>query len=296
MKRKIIKQRDSYTVTLPIRWVRDNGLERNDEIQVSQEHENLVLAPGDVKKQKKKTEVDITPSTFNVYRSVVGGLFRGGYDEIKVNYEDMKIIPELQKALGTFYGLEMFDITKKSCVIRALFREEAAELSSHTNKIIHAIKTIQEIILDDMKNKRFNSDEELAQLRWNVIKQRDLIARTTVQQRLFDNKHFPYHTIAFNLWYIARAYVYMYKSLKKKAKFNEKTIDLFKKVSKYFSDNFAGMNKQEVIKKYEDFSKIVQPAIKTVEEKKEGSVVASYCVNILMLTQSCNSLIMQLNY
>ena len=43
MKRKIIKQKSAYTITLPIEWIRDNNLTGADEIEVTNQNNDLVI-------------------------------------------------------------------------------------------------------------------------------------------------------------------------------------------------------------------------------------------------------------
>jgi len=292
MKRRLIKQKDSYTITVPIDWVRSNSIDKDSEVSMSIEQNKLIIQPGDTEKQLKKTEVKAESTDFKVYRSLIGGLYRGAYDEIKLSFNNPKIIPALQNTVDTLYGYEIFDIDKKSCVIRTVFKEQAGEISSHINKMIHIIKTMQDIILEDIQNNKLDSLKELDQFRWNCLKHRDLIARTIIQQKLLDNNHFPYYNIAFNLWQIARAYFYMYKSINNKQ--NPENIKLLEKVNNFFKTNFAKENSEKISKKYNDFSSIINNAIDLT--KKEKSTIASFCLQILMLSQSTNSSLLLLNY
>jgi phosphate uptake regulator len=295
MKRRVIQQKGSYTLTLPIKWVKDNELEKNDEISVTEEDNRLILEPGEAKKRPKSTQLTVTSSIFRTYRSLIGGLYRGGYDEIKVNFKDPKLIKELQKTVDTLYGFEVFSIDQNSCVFRSIYTEQATELKSHVNKAIHNIKTMQKIIFEDLKSKKQDSKEELLQFRNNVLKQRDIVARTIVRQKLFDNKHFPYQTIAYNLWYIARFYYYLYMSSSPK-KVSKQDLDLLEKTNKYFDKSFERINNMRLLEKHEEFIDLFDSI--TGHMKKKGSVspVYSYCNTILFLIHACNSSILLLNY
>ena len=80
---------------------------------------------------------------------------RGGYDEIHVRFNDPRTVSELQKTANILYGFEIFDITEKSYVIKSVYDEEIGNISAYTRKIIHTIKTVQAIIMEDIKNKNF---------------------------------------------------------------------------------------------------------------------------------------------
>jgi hypothetical protein len=292
MKRRIIKQKDSFTVTLPIKWIRDNQLE-NAEINLLQEDNQIIIQPTDVEKQLRKT--DVTFEDAERARSIIGGLYRAGYDEINVKFSNPKIIPKLQEAVNSLYGLEMFDIDDKGCTIRTIYKLEKTELESHFGKMIHILKTMQTIIVDDIKRKKLDSKDELSQFRFNILKQRDIIARTIVQQKLLDNQHFPYYTLAFNLWYIARFYYKLYTSFKE-IKPTNKSINLLLKTNQYLSHTISEATREQVAEKYESYSKIVDNANKLLDDKKENHKIVSYCISILTLTSSCNSLLLQLNH
>jgi phosphate uptake regulator len=290
MKRRIIQQHNSFTLTLPIKWVRGNELVRNDEVTLSEEDNKLIIEPGEVKKQIKQTEIKLKAATYNIYRSIIGGLYRGGYDEIKVKFDDPKIIPELQKTVDSLYGFEVLEMGETSCVIKTVFKEESAELKSHINKVINIIKTMQSILMNDISTKKHNSADELLQFRNNVLKQRDLIARTIVKQKLLDNKNFPYYTIAYNLWHIARNYYYLYRALPKSVQ--KEDIDLLKKINKEFELSFS--KNPDLIERHREFAALLKAAQERIKKYKVNSI-QSYSTTIISMIQSCNSLLLLLS-
>jgi phosphate uptake regulator len=295
MKRRLIQQKDSFTLTIPIKWVRDNNLEKNDEINVIQEDNKLVLQPGELKEPIKKTEVKLTPSNFKAFRSLIGGLYRRGYDEIKVLFKDPKVISELQKTADMLYGFEVFDIDDKSCIIKSVFKVESVELKSVINKMVNIVKTMQNIITQDIKNNDLKSKEELWQFRNSIYKQRDLVARTIVKQRLLDHNHFPYYLLAFYLWHIARNYAYFYVSFPKNYKAEKQELAFLNKLTEYFNVSFTWIESEEVIERYEEYMKLMDSSLKTMSKKGKVSVIYPYCTVILLLIQSCTSSILQLS-
>ena len=67
----------------------------------------IEIEPGEGKEQIKQTEIKLEAATYNIYRSIIGGLYKGGYDEIKVKFDDPKIVPELQKTVDSLYGFDL---------------------------------------------------------------------------------------------------------------------------------------------------------------------------------------------
>lgn len=298
MKRKLIKQgAGGVTFYVPKKWVDSKGLKPGDEIEVDEQDDNLIIRPGEAKKEIKRAEIEIDLANFNIYRSILGGLYRGGYDEVKVYFKDPKVIPVLQKTVdSTFYGFEIFDVKDDSCLIKSVYTEEATEIKNHINRIIHTIKTMQEIIINDIEKNNYVSKEELLQFRSNILKHRDLVARVITQQRLLDNKNFPYHQIGFNLWNIGRNYYNLYKYLTKDTEVTKANIDYLKKVNAFFAGFFDKLKEKEVVKKHKEYDVLIDEGIKLMKNKKEASFIISYCINILMMLQSCNSSLLLINF
>ncbi|PIN79894.1 hypothetical protein COV16_01800 [Candidatus Woesearchaeota archaeon CG10_big_fil_rev_8_21_14_0_10_34_8] len=294
MRRKLIKQ-GGYGLTfyVPKKWVDSKGLKAGDEINISEEDNKLIIEPGETKKQPKKTEITINMQSFNIYRSLIGSLYRAGYDEIKVIFDDRKIIPELQKTIDSLYGFEIFDIDEKSCTIKSVYSEETTEIASHTRKMIHIIKTMQDIILEDIRNNKFISKKELFEFRSNILKQRDIIARVIVQKRSLTNKTFPHYLISNNLWNIARNYYNLYSNTTTKVKKSD--IDFLIKTNKYFAEFFERLEKHKLVEKHKTYRKTINEGISLIKTNN-ASIIISYCINILMLIQSCNSQILLTNH
>ncbi len=296
MKRTLIKQGTAgLTFYVPKKWADKKGLKPGDEVEVTLEEETLTIHAGAAKKEPKRTEVKITPENYNVYRSLIGGLYRAGYDEIKITFDDRKVITELQKTVDSLYGLEIFDIDDKSCIIKCVYTEEAVELFSHLNKIIHIIKTMQAIIIEDIEHKTYNSRDELYQFRNNILKQRDIIARTIVQQKLTENKEFPSYILSFFLWNIARNYFNLYEAIQKSYRITKQDITALKKTNDFFVDFFKDWNNHPLTKKHANYRSLIADHIQGMKTK-DASIVLSYCMNISMLIQSCGSHLLVLNY
>ena len=70
MKRRIIKQgNNSYTLTLPISWIKENHLRGGDEIEIDEEDSKLIIS---LSKDQRKVEIslDVDVSNYNS-RSII---------------------------------------------------------------------------------------------------------------------------------------------------------------------------------------------------------------------------------
>ena len=128
MKRKLIKQgKGSLTISLPKEWIDYHELNPGDSIDVNEEGNDLVIK-SDSKKTLKGTEIKLDYQSKESYRSLIGSLYRGGYDIINVKFDDNKILDNLQKAVESIYGFELMYIEKDSCVIKSIYDKERTEI------------------------------------------------------------------------------------------------------------------------------------------------------------------------
>ena len=283
------------TVYLPKKWVDEKGLKPGAEIEIIEKDGRLVLdAPG-FEKELLTKDLKLDLEGYNIYRSLIGGLYRAGYDEIKIRFDDPKVIPQLQKTIDSLYGFEVFDIDEKSCSVKCIYQEDADNLKSHAIKTVHNIKTMQSMILDDAKKGKFTSKDEIFQFRNNVLKQRDIIARSVVQQKLLDNRHFPYYMIVFNLWSIARHYFDMYDQISVRKKISAADLELMEKTNKFFSKHFTSFDKHILEEKHKAYSKLKKEILQSLEKRQNAPQIAAHCLDIMMASQACNSHILMLN-
>ncbi len=290
MRRKLIKQgQGALTISLPKKWTDFNELHAGDDLILEEDMNNLVLKTNN---QKKILEAEISLSLHSpaAYRSIIGGLYRGGYDVIKVNFSDKKVIPNLEKAVSTLYGFEVFYSDKEGCIIRSIYDSENTDVEAHVRRMIFAIKTMQSIITRDISKGISVSDEELLQLRNNILKQRDLIVRIIKKQKLLSNDIFPYYTISLSLWGIARNYFHLYKDTEGK-----QNTKLLEHTNKYFEDSFkkiASLSGKDFLIRNERYAEIYDKCKKALLKDK----TASYCMAIVLQIQLSDSSIYLLNY
>ena len=290
MRRKIIKQgMGGNTIFLPIDWVRDNNLKVGEDIELYEEDNKLILTPPNTKRPIKQIKIKLETADYNIIRSYMGGLYRAGYDEISVELKENKIIQTLQQVIDSLEGFEIFNITKDSCTIKSILSINEINLKSHFLKMIYTITAMQETI----QNKK-NSKQEMFELRNKILKQRDFICRSITQLRLLEMKDFPYYELSYNLWNIARNYYNIYEASTKKP-ISDKNKEILEKTNKFFQEFYNRLQTHSHSDKHIQYKTLMNECIKLMENKNEASMIAVYCVNILMTIQSSNSQILILN-
>jgi len=291
MRRKLIKQGvEALTVTLPSKWLKEKSLGAGDEVEIEEEDNKLSLYSTEHKKAAKTISLKLDLEMFNAYRSIIGGLYRAGYNEIKIEFDNKKVIPFLQKTVDSLYGFELFDIDHKSCTIRSIYLTEEVDLHAYTNRMIHNVVTMQGIISEDIKKREYKSKDELFQFRNNVLKQRDLIMRTIIEQKLLDNKHQPYNTISVGIWNVARKYYIMYENLESSKKYTTKNLQFLEQTGKFFRETYKQLGQELNCERYyKEYERLRRIGLELMKDKNEASVIVSFCINILMAIQSTES-------
>ncbi len=295
MIRKIVKQGNgAYTISLPKKWIKENRLDFSDDLDLEDIDNKIIIKPaGQAKKHEESIAINLQYDSPEAYRSLLGSLYRGGFDTIKINFNNKKIITNLVRAVNTMYGFEIFYDDKNNCFIKSIYNYEDINVHSLVQKIIYTIKMMQEIIITDINKNKFESKEELKELRINVLKQRDLIIRIIKKQKLFDNKNFPYYTIALSLWGVVRNYYHLYTDVLEKSK-KLPDFKVLKKVNDYFNESFDKINKldiEEYLSRNKRYRKIYNHIMKDIGKNP----LAAFCLSIITEIQLSDSSLYLIN-
>ncbi|MFC1750360.1 AbrB/MazE/SpoVT family DNA-binding domain-containing protein [Pseudomonadota bacterium] len=117
MKRKIIQQgKQAFTITLPIEWIRQHGLDKNSEIDIAAEGKNLVISSGKTI-QGEKIKLDFNGLVNReMYVHVIAAYVRG-VDEIRI-VSDKDISSNIYGILAVISGFGMVEQSKNLYVLR----------------------------------------------------------------------------------------------------------------------------------------------------------------------------------
>jgi len=290
MRRKVIKQGSGgCTISLPIDWVRKHGISPGEDVELKEDDNALILTRAEEGGQLKKKEIALAKQDLFFYRSLIGGLYRSGYDEIDIDLLDPHVLPGLQKTINTFYGFEIFDADKNSCKVKNIYPAEAKEVRPHLIRMIHMITTMQSMLLEDLKKGSYNSLEDMKQFRINVLKQRDLVARIITKNKLLNDDFFPFYRIVFSLGDIARGYELLYQNIPDRKGLSKKSIDFIRKVTVFFADSLARLEKTRFKERHETYERLLEEAITLLRSPAADPVVMTFSMEILLSVQSVNS-------
>jgi phosphate uptake regulator len=163
MKRKVVKQgHNALTVTMPASWIKENGIRGGDEIDVETRGKELII--------KKNGSLGAEKINFKMYGDIkylprhLSVLYRLGYDEIKVEFDNPAIVDRIQEEIEEMLGLEIVDQGENYCIIKNIASGLDNEFEDILRKIFLNILHCGEQSLILIKRGDFKSLESLKQL------------------------------------------------------------------------------------------------------------------------------------
>jgi len=116
MKRKVIKQRDSYTVTLPKKWVEEHGVPK--ELNIEEEKEGLFIRTEAMPRKEGDIKIDSRNEQFIVY--ILNNAYRSGYDFLRIHIPNKRIAEIIEQRLPLLLGWQIVQKKEKEIIIENL--------------------------------------------------------------------------------------------------------------------------------------------------------------------------------
>lgn len=174
MIRNIIKQRDSYTITLPKNWIQKNTLKNKDPLAIEEDEFSGELKVSPINKNKEPKEIILDMKSFDDWDATVSinQAHRLGYDNIVC----INLLDEHKPAIEKFVNHKLIGFTyetKKDKIIienmvQDLYDEEKIE--SNLRKLFTIVKQTLTSNKEELENYKHNADKTSYYLRRNIIK------------------------------------------------------------------------------------------------------------------------------
>lgn len=120
MKRKVIQQsKQAYTVTLPIKWVRDRNIVAGDELEIAVLDDQLLIGADKKKGEKKTIILQVEGEQETQVRTAVVNAYRSGFDIITLEFSGSK--QWLNDIVDKFMiGFELFEQGQGKYIIESI--------------------------------------------------------------------------------------------------------------------------------------------------------------------------------
>jgi phosphate uptake regulator len=295
MKRKLVKQGGkALTITLPMKWCRKSNLKPGDEVEVEEQSDRVIVYAGErTSTSKKETSIHLETDNKRFVRSILGALYRSGYDTLTLTYDDEKIFRSVEAAVNNLIGFEIFDKRRGICTIKSLAIEPEGELNSTLNRIISTTKTLQSIFREDYINNRYDRYEEVEDFRLSCWRLRDYCMRILIKNHTLDENSYALLVIIWTLEKINKTYKKIYETAKEnRMEKNSEVLDYFDEITKYYSDFTETIHKSQ-LEKIEnlntEYYRLVEIGMQLVRKSGKNNLIIVQLIEIVRMLQSVSS-------
>lgn len=240
MKRKIIKQgHNTLTITLPAKWVEQNGIKAGDEIEIEEENKILKLHKGG---SLSISSVVLDIEKFNtLIPRTIHAMYKKGIDEIRIQYSDSKISSKIQKAIREeTLGYEIVKQSSNYCLVKCISDPVLNEFDPILRRTFLLLISMADDSLEAIKTKDY---ESLRNIRFMELTNNRYI---TVCRRIinkfglhdYPNPNFIYYVIE-ELERLADHYKYIcdyFLGLTKPIEMTKKTLNLYEETNQIVRD------------------------------------------------------------
>lgn len=186
MRRKIIRQgNNSYTLTLPIRWIDEHRLKPGEEIEIVPEGDALRLQPVTGRDVPESTvEIDLQAFRGETVRGILNQLYRHGFDRIQLLVKDeaqRKIVRQTTKE--TMLGFQLIEETERRIVVQNIAEPSEEKLDVILRRLFLTIAHEGERILAQLQAGKLNGPER-AETRLLVDNYTNYIRRTIIRRHV----------------------------------------------------------------------------------------------------------------
>jgi len=215
MRRKIIKQKSAYTVTLPVDWVRAHNLGSKDEIDVDEEADALVIR---TQKKPKSEEISLKleKSTVDYYRIMIENHYLKGLDILNVEFEDKKAFNHIQDIVSNLIGFEIIEQRESSCKIAATAQSSPEQFKTLLNRCFNIIAYTQDKIKEDIEKNSFKDMAEIEKQSKDARRFLLFCTRTVHKASIVPRKEESFlHLLLERMILIQHDHYYLYKKISK---------------------------------------------------------------------------------
>ena len=215
MRRKLIKQgNQSYTVTVPIKWIREHSLKDNAELEVNSENSSITFSlPKDVERHISKVEINLNGYGEKSIKNILYQKYRKGYDQISLTFQEEEQLSIIKKVVHkTILGFEIVEIKNNICTIQNISEPSKEKFSVILRKIFITIKEEGKEIMQDIQDNNKNKLKTREESKHMIDTYTNFCRRLIIKEKIEGQKNsYSLMAIVSQLSLIYHSYFYMYK-------------------------------------------------------------------------------------
>ena len=219
MNRKIIKQgNNSYTVTLPIKWVRDQNLE-DEEVEINEEDNKVIISvPSSAKRKENSIKINLGQYHPRTIKNILNNFYRKGYDKVVIEFENKEQIKEIRKSTKDLLGFEIVDEKEKECVLQNIAEPTGEKYDAILRKIFISIKDDASDLLETWKKGKIGDISRYEESKNIIDTYTNFCRRVVIKEKIGGSKNSYFNMILISrLSLIYHSYYYLAKYLHSKS-------------------------------------------------------------------------------
>jgi len=197
MKRTVIKQQSSLTMTLPKKWVERHGVQPASELTVIEAEDGTLTIRAENSSVTKSKTVQLQDHTPSRLRTLIAGLYRRGYDKIVLESTKNFEIVQIEKIIQTLTGLQVVSFQATRIEL-----ECTATIPSDISTYISKLFILSSYIVKEKENLKA---DEIDLFRRQSLELRDYICRCIHKISYGAEKETEYQILIFFLEKFANA-------------------------------------------------------------------------------------------
>lgn len=291
MKRKVIQIANStQLISLPRQWAKKFDIKKGIELDVNEQGDKIIIGATS-NPQIKKADLELSgidPLTLRL----VGALYKSGYDQINVEFDDARSVKELHDKMNDLLpGYEVLQHTPNTLMIRDIAHDIGGEFNAVLRRAFIVTKSLATNTYDILEKFDESQLKNIFSLEMTNNRLCNYCERVLNKKGFekFDKTSFIY-VIVWELEKIADQYKYLAYYLKdhKNIKVSKETKDIFKEANEMFNlfyETFYKFDRENVARLAELRKEIIKKALAFMEKKKNSEIrIIHHVINIVQMT------------
>jgi len=209
VKRKVNQLGTSLSITLPSKWVKTIGIKKGDDVDIDIANNSLIVHGEGNLFLEESTEISVKKGSLGYVKSMINNVYRKGYDEVLVHYEDEATKKLILEALEETMGFEVVEQKENKLVIKNIAGLFESEFDNLMRRAFLITISIAEESLIDLKQNKIDK-EKYWQLKKTVEKLMNVCCRTLNKGVLRNNPNSKFrYLVIHTIDKIAYAYYYI---------------------------------------------------------------------------------------
>ncbi|MCX6748574.1 MAG: AbrB/MazE/SpoVT family DNA-binding domain-containing protein [Candidatus Pacearchaeota archaeon] len=236
MRRKLVKQgAATMMISLPSKWIKQNNLDKGDEIELEELGGNLLISSENINKKEKEISIGLNEKNKEDIKNILTHFYRRGFDKIIFN----KINQETAEKIRTFtnnllLGFEVTERDSSKCIVENISEPSDEKYEVILKKVFSIISETQDLVINDFENHSINNLAEIEEIKNQHDKFVFFCKRLLFKNKAEKENILEWELLTF-LMHIEHSYYYLYKYVhEKKIKPNKEALSLLRESKDYF--------------------------------------------------------------